>query len=286
MTKFKLSPLPDLLLEPIVRMALAEDLLPCGDITSDFVIPPRTELELHIRARETGVLAGSDAAQLTAKLVSPAIHLEWEIADGDELVPGALVGVITGDARMVLMAERTVLNFLGHLSGVATTTAQYVVAVAGTRAKVTCTRKTTPGLRILEKRAVLLGGGSNHRFSLGDALLIKDNHIVAAGGLRQALEHARDRAGHMRVIEVEVDTLEQLAIALEYRPDCILLDNMPPDMLRQAVGVVAGRCTLEASGGITLDTITKVAQSGVDYISVGALTHSARRLDFGLDAPP
>ena len=280
-----LSPLPDLLLEPIVRMALGEDLLPSGDITSDCVIEHDTRVELHLRAREAGVFAGCDAAQLAARLVDPAIQLDWKIAEGGALVPGAVVGVLAGNARKVLMVERTVLNFLGHLSGVATTTSRYVAAVAGTRAKVTCTRKTTPGLRIPEKRAVLLGGGSNHRFSLGDALLIKDNHIVAAGGLRSALERARERAGHMRIVEVEVDTLEQLVIALEYRPDCILLDNMPLDILCEAVRLVAGRCTLEASGGITLETIADVAKTGVDYISVGALTHSARRLDFGLDAP-
>jgi nicotinate-nucleotide pyrophosphorylase (carboxylating) len=181
------------------------------------------------------------------------------------------------------MAERTMLNFMGHLSGIATLTREYVRAVAGTRARITCTRKTTPGLRALEKRAVRLGGGINHRFSLADAVLIKDNHIAAAGGVRAALERAQSAAGHMRVIEIEVDTLAQLREALPLRPHCILLDNMDLDSLREAVALAGDSVVLEASGNIRLDTVRPVAETGVGYISVGALTHSAPRLDLGLD---
>lgn len=278
------SPLPDVILEPVVRLALLEDLAPAGDVTSATAIAADAEWRGLIRSREAGVIAGVDAALLAARLVDHRIGLRVIGGDGAAVSAGDAVMELSGNARSILMVERTMLNFLGHLSGIATLTRDYVRAIAATRARVTCTRKTTPGLRALEKRAVLLGGGVNHRFSLGDAVLIKDNHIAAAGGLRAALEAAKAAAGHMRVIEVEVDTLEQLREALPLQPHCVLLDNMSLEELREAVAITAGRVVLEASGNVRLDTIGAIAATGVDYISVGALTHSARRLDLGLDA--
>ncbi len=274
----------DLLIEPLVRLALMEDLVPAGDITSDAVVTAETQIELLIRSREHGVLAGTDAARLAVKLIDRDVACDWRVVEGASLQPGEIIGILRGNARSILMAERTVLNFLGHLSGIATTTASYAATIADTPTRVTCTRKTTPGLRLLEKRAVLVGGGVNHRYSLGDAMLIKDNHIFAAGSVSAALERAHAAAGHMRVVEIEVDTLEQLAEALPYKPHCILLDNMSLDDLREAVRLTARQSILEASGNVTLDSIRDIATTGVDYISVGALTHRLRRLDFGLDA--
>ena len=276
-------PLPDVILEPIVRLALLEDLAPAGDITSDSAVPSTTALHAVLRAREAGVVAGLDAALLSLRLVDPSVIVSVSIGDGAAVEAGGTIAEFRGAARSILMAERTMLNFMGHLSGIATLTREYVRAVAGTRARITCTRKTTPGLRALEKRAVRLGGGINHRFSLADAVLIKDNHVAAAGGVRAALERAQSAAGHMRVIEIEVDTLVQLREALPLRPHCILLDNMDLDSLREAVALAGDSVVLEASGNIRLDTVRPVAETGVGYISVGALTHSAPRLDLGLD---
>ena len=276
-------PLPDVILEPIVRLALLEDLAPAGDITSDSAVPSTTALHAVLRAREAGVVAGLDAALLSLRLVDPSVIVSVSIGDGAAMEAGGTIAEFRGAARSILMAERTMLNFMGHLSGIATLTREYVRAVAGTRARITCTRKTTPGLRALEKRAVRLGGGINHRFSLADAVLIKDNHVAAAGGVRAALERAQSAAGHMRVIEIEVDTLAQLREALPLRPHCILLDNMDLDSLREAVALAGDSGVLEASGNIRLDTVRPVAETGVGYISVGALTHSAPRLDLGLD---
>ena len=276
-------PLPDVILEPIVRLALLEDLAPAGDITSDSAVPSTTALHAVLRAREAGVVAGLDAALLSLRLVDPSVIVSVSLGDGAAVEAGGTIAEFRGAARSILMAERTMLNFMGHLSGIATLTREYVRAVAGTRARITCTRKTTPGLRALEKRAVRLGGGINHRFSLADAVLIKDNHIAAAGGVRAALERAQSAAGHMRVIEIEVDTLVQLREALPLRPHCILLDNMDLDSLREAVALAGDSVVLEASGNIRLDTVRPVAETGVGYISVGALTHSAPRLDLGLD---
>ena len=276
-------PLPDVILEPIVRLALLEDLAPAGDITSDSAVPSTTALHAVLRAREAGVVAGLDAALLSLRLVDPSVIVSVSIGDGAAMEAGGTIAEFRGAARSILMAERTMLNFMGHLSGIATLTREYVRAVAGTRARITCTRKTTPGLRALEKRAVRLGGGINHRFSLADAVLIKDNHIAAAGGVRAALERAQSAAGHMRVIEIEVDTLAQLREALPLRPHCILLDNMDLGSLREAVALAGDSVVLEASGNIRLDTVRPVAETGVGYISVGALTHSAPRLDLGLD---
>lgn len=276
-------PLPDVILEPIVRLALLEDLAPAGDITSDSAVPSTAALHAVLRAREAGVVAGLDAALLSMRLVDPSVAVSVSLGDGAAVEAGGVIAEFRGAARSILMAERTMLNFMGHLSGIATLTREYVRAVAGTRARITCTRKTTPGLRALEKRAVRLGGGINHRFSLADAVLIKDNHIAAAGGVRAALERAQSAAGHMRVIEIEVDTLVQLRKALPLRPHCILLDNMDLDSLREAVALAGDSVVLEASGNIRLDTVRPVAETGVGYISVGALTHSAPRLDLGLD---
>jgi len=276
-------PLPDVILEPIVRLALLEDLAPAGDITSDSAVSSAAALHAVLRAREAGVVAGLDAALLSLRLVDPSVVVSVSIGDGAAVEAGGVIAEFRGAARSILMAERTMLNFMGHLSGIATLTREYVRAVAGTRARITCTRKTTPGLRALEKRAVRLGGGINHRFSLADAVLIKDNHIAAAGGVRAALERAQSAAGHMRVIEIEVDTLAQLREALPLRPHCILLDNMDLDSLREAVALAGESVVLEASGNIRLDTVRPVAETGVGYISVGALTHSAPRLDLGLD---
>lgn len=277
------SPLPDVILEPIVRLALLEDLAPAGDITSDSAVPSAAALHAVLRARQPGVVAGLDAALLSLRLVDPSVVVSVSLGDGAAVEAGGVIAEFRGAARSILMAERTMLNFMGHLSGIATLTREYVRAVAGTRARITCTRKTTPGLRALEKRAVRLGGGINHRFSLADAVLIKDNHIAAAGGVRAALERAQSAAGHMRVIEIEVDTLAQLREALPLRPHCILLDNMDLDSLREAVALAGESVVLEASGNIRLDTVRPVAETGVGYISVGALTHSAPRLDLGLD---
>lgn len=276
-------PLPDVILEPIVRLALLEDLAPAGDITSDSAVPSAAALHAVLRARQAGVVAGLDAALLSLRLVDPSVVVSVSLGDGAAVEAGGVIAEFRGAARSILMAERTILNFMGHLSGIATLTRAYVRAVAGTRARITCTRKTTPGLRALEKRAVRLGGGINHRFSLADAVLIKDNHIAAAGGVRAALERAQSAAGHMRVIEIEVDTLAQLRDALPLRPHCILLDNMDLDSLREAVALAGDSVVLEASGNIRLDTVRPVAETGVGYISVGALTHSAPRLDLGLD---
>ena len=276
-------PLPDVILEPIVRLALLEDLAPAGDITSDSAVPSAAALHAVLRARQAGVVAGLDAALLSLRLVDPSVIVSVSLGDGAAVEAGGTIAEFRGAARSILMAERTMLNFMGHLSGIATLTREYVRAVAGTRARITCTRKTTPGLRALEKRAVRLGGGINHRFSLADAVLIKDNHIAAAGGVRAALERAQSAAGHMRVIEIEVDTLAQLREALPLRPHCILLDNMDLGSLREAVALAGDSVVLEASGNIRLDTVRPVAETGVGYISVGALTHSAPRLDLGLD---
>ena len=276
-------PLPDVILEPIVRLALLEDLAPAGDITSDSAVPSAAALHAVLRARQPGVVAGLDAALLSLRLVDPSVVVSVSLGDGAAVEAGGVIAEFRGAARSILMAERTMLNFMGHLSGIATLTRAYVRAVAGTRARITCTRKTTPGLRALEKRAVRLGGGINHRFSLADAVLIKDNHIAAAGGVRAALERAQSAAGHMRVSEIEVDTLAQLREALPLRPHCILLDNMDLASLREAVALAGESVVLEASGNIRLDTVRPVAETGVGYISVGALTHSAPRLDLGLD---
>jgi nicotinate-nucleotide pyrophosphorylase (carboxylating) len=272
-----------LIIEPIVRAALLEDLGRAGDITSDAIVPSDAWVEAVIMARQPGVIAGLDAALLAFELVEPALRIERLRADGARVERGDRVAGIAGPARGVLAAERTALNFLSRMSGVATATRALADAITGSRAKIVCTRKTTPGLRTLEKEAVRLGGGANHRFGLDDAMLIKDNHIALAGGVRPALERARAHAGHLVKIELEVDTLDQLAEALEEGIDAVLLDNMSPETLRRAVAIVDGRAVTEASGRISPETVAAVAATGVDLISSGWITHSAPILDLGLD---
>lgn len=279
-----LPPLPRLMLEPAVRAALIEDLGRAGDVTSDAVIPPGTRARALMRAREAGVAAGLDAARLAFELIDPGLAIEQPLVDGTRIAPGESLMTVVGEARAILAAERVALNFAGRLSGIATATRGIADAIAHTRAVIVCTRKTTPGLRLFEKRAVRAGGGGNHRWGLDDGMLIKDNHIAAAGGIRPALERARARAGHMLKIEIEVDTLDQLAEVLAVGgADNVLLDNMAPEMLRQAVAMAQGRVALEASGRITPGTAPAIAETGVDYLSAGWLTHSARILDLGLD---
>lgn len=278
-----LVPLPRLIVEPLVRAALLEDLGLAGDITSASVIPRDHRSTVVMAARQPGVIAGLDAAELAFALVDPEIVMRRHLQDGDAVKPGNVIATIEGRSRGLLSAERTALNFLGHLSGIATVTAQIAAAIRGTKASVACTRKTTPGLRALEKYAVRTGGGMNHRFALYDAVLIKDNHVAIAGGVTEAIRRARAGVGHMVKIEVEVDTLEQLREAMETGVDAVLLDNMTPDQLREAVAIVAGRAITEASGRVTPITAAAIAASGVDLISVGWLTHSAPVLDIGLD---
>jgi nicotinate-nucleotide pyrophosphorylase (carboxylating) len=280
-----LNPLLPLLYEPLVRTALLEDLGRAGDITADAIVPPDQQAKLVMRARQPGVIAGLDIARSVFQMVSPAASLRAQRPDGSAVEPGQVIAAIDGPARSLLTAERTALNFICHLSGVATATASLVAAVNGTRAQIVCTRKTTPGLRALEKYAVRAGGGANHRFGLDDAVLIKDNHIALAGGLGAAVERAKANVGHLVKIEVEVDTLSQLEEALSVGVDAVLLDNMTTEQLAQAVAMVDGRVTTEASGRITAATAPAIAATGVDLISAGWLTHSAASLDIGLDYP-
>jgi nicotinate-nucleotide pyrophosphorylase (carboxylating) len=278
-----IAPLPDILIDPIVRAALAEDLGRAGDVTASACLSADEQITAVFAARQEGRLAGLDCARLAIAAMDPTAVFEPRKADGDDLAPGDVIARVTGHARGILSTERVALNLLSRLCGVATLTRTFVRAVEGARARIVCTRKTTPGLRALEKYAVRCGGGINHRFGLDDAILIKDNHIAACGGVGEALERARAAAGHLMKIEVEVDTLAQLDLALPYRPDVIMLDNFGLEDLKTAVARVAGAVTLEASGGVNLATVRAIAATGVDAISVGALTHSAPILDIGLD---
>ena len=275
--------LPRLLVERAVAAALDEDLSTAGDITTDAIIPADATATAAIVARESGVVAGLDLAEAAFKALDPDIRFTRIVADGGGVAAGGKIATVSGKTRAILSAERTALNFLGRLSGIATLTASYVKAVEGTGARIACTRKTTPGLRALEKYAVRAGGGVNHRFGLYDAVLVKDNHIAAAGGIAGALARLKSRAGHSVRIEVEVDTLDQLAEALKFPIDAVLLDNMDAATLREAVKLVAGRGVTEASGGVTLENVREIASTGVDVISAGALTHSPRNLDSSLE---
>ena len=267
-----------------VRRALEEDLGRAGDITSAATIPEGTRARASLAARKPGVLAGLACAAEAFHQLDPAIEFHANKRDGDALKAGDVVAEIAGDARAVLSAERVALNFTTHLSGIATLTAVFVAKVKHTRAKIVCTRKTLPGLRALEKYAVRCGGGMNHRFGLDDAVLIKDNHVAVAGGVAAAMKAARASVGHLVKVEIEVDSLDQLAKVLGTGgADVVLLDNMDTATLKRAVELVAGKFALEASGGVTLDTVAAIAETGVDMISVGALTHSAPALDLGLD---
>jgi nicotinate-nucleotide pyrophosphorylase (carboxylating) len=272
-----------LLVEPTVVQALEEDLGRAGDITSDLIIPAAKKAKAKLVARKPGTIAGLIAAEFAFAAIDSALKFNVKLPDGSQAKAGAVIAAIEGSARAILTAERVALNFTGHLSGIATATHALVEALRGTKARIVCTRKTTPGLRVLEKYAVRCGGGFNHRFGLDDAILIKDNHIAAAGSITKAVNAARAGTAHMVKIEVEVDTLKQLDEALKIGVDTILLDNMPPDTLRRAVDLARGRAVLEASGNITLATVRAVAETGVDYISSGAITHSAPNLDVALD---
>jgi nicotinate-nucleotide pyrophosphorylase (carboxylating) len=282
-----LSPLPDLLLLPLVETALREDLGRAGDITTDAIIPRDMRSCAAFNSRQDGVVAGLDAARLAFNALDPAIVFTSLKKDGDEVKWSDCLARVEGLARGILSAERVALNFLCHLSGIASETRKLVEAAKPHKARICCTRKTTPGLRVLEKYAVRAGGGNNHRFGLDDAVLIKDNHIAVAGGILPAIERARKAVGHLVRIELEVDTLGQLDEALELLSaapiDAVLLDNMPTSLLKQAVEKVAGRIVTEASGGITLQNVSAIAATGVDVISVGWITHSAPILDIGLD---
>ncbi|MFC4216075.1 carboxylating nicotinate-nucleotide diphosphorylase [Pseudophaeobacter arcticus] len=276
--------LPDLLLEPLVRAALHEDLGQNGDITTRTVIPAETRYTARLNAREAGVISGMQIARIAFHLVDPALQVETLVADGSPCVPGDTLMTIKGSAAAILSGERVALNFAGRLSGIASLTAGFVAETKGTQTRITCTRKTTPGLRMVEKQAVIHGGGSNHRFGLSDAILIKDNHIAAAGGIPQVLNAAKASVSHMMKVEIEVDTLDQLSQVLETGgADVVLLDNMStPDLIR-AVEMTRGHLVTEASGNMKLERIAEVAATGVDFISSGALTHSASTLDLGLD---
>lgn len=275
--------LPELVIEPLVRAALLEDLGRAGDVTTDSIIAADARATVQLVSRESGVVAGLPLAVLTWRLVDPRITVEVHLPDGSRVEPGSVIATACGPARGLLTGERVALNFLGHLSGVATGTATIADAIAHTHAQVADTRKTIPGLRALQKYAVRCGGGANHRFGLDDAVLIKDNHIAVAGGVRAAVEAARASVGHLVKIEIEVDSLAMLAELLEVGADVVLLDNMGPDLLREAVTMVDGRLVTEASGRITPETAVPIAEAGVDLISVGWLTHSAKVLDIGLD---
>jgi nicotinate-nucleotide pyrophosphorylase (carboxylating) len=276
-----LSPLA---IEQAVTRALDEDLGRAGDITSIATIPETTPARAVMVARRAGVIAGLPLAVATFQKLSPEIDIQAHVRDGAAVAKGVQVLTISGPARAVLAGERTALNFVGRLSGIATLTSEYVRRTAGTKLRICCTRKTTPGLRALEKYAVRCGGGFNHRFGLDDAILIKDNHVAVAGGVRPVLERARSHVGHLVKVEIEVDTLIQLREVLDTAlADVVLLDNMDIPTLTEAVRLAQGRVVLEASGGVTLDSIAQIAMTGVDYVSSGALTHSAPNFDVGID---
>ena len=275
--------LDEVLLKPLVEAALTEDLGRRGDVTSQATIPADMQAQLQIKARQAGVICGMDLARLSFALVDAQIEFIAQVVDGETVAAGTVLAIVSGNARHLLTAERTALNFMTHLSGIATATRQIVDSVAEYPAQITCTRKTIPGLRTVQKYAVRCGGGRNHRLGLDDAILIKDNHIAIAGDIKTAIQQAQDFAGHLIPIEVEVDTLAQLEQALEAGVSLVLLDNMSPEILSKAVAMCKGRAKTEASGGITPETVQAVADTGVDFIAMGYLTHSTTALDIGLD---
>lgn len=280
----KMQPaLDEVLLKPVVISALTEDLGRRGDVTSQATIPATMQAQLQIKARQAGVICGMDLARLAFSMVDAHIEFEAQVVDGESVSADTVLATVSGNARHLLTAERTALNFLTHLSGIATATRDIVDSVADYPAQITCTRKTIPGLRVVQKYAVRCGGGRNHRLGLDDAILIKDNHIAIAGDITAAIKQAQDFAGHLIPIEVEVDNLDQLALALETGVDLVLLDNMSPEILVQAVAMCQGRAKTEASGGITPASVQAVARTGVDFIAMGYLTHSTTALDIGLD---
>lgn len=271
---------------PIIARALEEDFGAAGDITTDSIVAPDAKASASIVARREGRVAGLDVALAVFTTLDSAVTAEFGHHDGEDVLAGARLAVISGPARVLLSGERTALNLLGRMSGIATTTRDLTVAVGDHKARIVCTRKTAPGLRLLDKYAVRAGGGVNHRFGLGDGVLIKDNHRIMAGGVGPAVERVRQRLGHMVKVEVEVDTLAELEEALGLGVDAVLLDNMTPELLAEAVLLVGGRVVTEASGGITPDTVADVAAAGVDLISLGWLTHSVTNWDVGLDFEP
>ena len=275
--------LDEVLLTPIVEAALREDLGRRGDVTSQATIPAEMQAKLQIKARQAGVICGMDLARLAFRLIDTNIKFVAKVHDGERVAANTVLAIVSGNARHLLTAERTALNFMTHLSGIATATRQIVDSVAEYPAQITCTRKTIPGLRIVQKYAVRCGGGRNHRLGLDDAILIKDNHIAIAGDISTAIKQAQAFAGHLIPIEVEVDTLEQLEQALAVGVNIVLLDNMAPDVLTRAVAMCHGKAKTEASGGITPETVKAVAETGVDFIAMGYLTHSTTALDIGLD---
>lgn len=278
------SAVPDLILEPMIRNALMEDLGSYGDVTTRAVIPADTTYDAALNAREDAVVSGMQVARIAFQLVDPTLQIITHVNDGEPCKKGDRLMTIRGKASAILSGERVALNYAGRLTGIATKTAGFVAETKGTDTRVTCTRKTTPNMRLVEKLAVLHGGGFNHRYSLSDAILIKDNHIAAAGGVRQVLEATKATASHMMAVEIEVDRLDQLAEVLEVGgASVVLLDNMDNDTLRKAVAMVDGQMQTEASGNVTLERVASIAATGVDYISSGALTHSARTVDLGLD---
>ena len=282
-TAVVLAPLNPIHYEPIVRRALEEDLGRAGDLTTDAIVPAGARASGRIVARQPGRVAGLDVAAMAFSLLDPSVFVRVARPDGSDVEAGATLAVVEGPARALLTGERTALNLLGRMCGIATTTSHLVDRVGSNPARIVCTRKTAPGLRVLDKYAVRAGGGANHRFGLDDAVLIKDNHLLVAGSIAVAVTRVRDRLGHMVKVEVEVDSLDQLDELLRLGVDAVLLDNMPPDMLTRAVAMVDGRMMTEASGGITPDTVAAVAASGVDLISLGWLTHSVTNLDVALD---
>jgi len=283
-----LPPLPPTVIEPILRRALAEDFGNSGDLTAQLLIPENTQAKLVMRAREGGVVAGMQPAQMTYAAVNSRVVFGIQKPDGTQVKAGDIIATVEGPSRSLVSAERIALNFLGRMSGIATLTSQYVKSVQGTKVRIAATRKTTPGLRAVEKQAVLAGGGYTHRESLAAAIMIKDNHIALAGGIDKAMKAIAQRTDHMAKVSVEVDTHEQLKIVLPYNPDVILLDNMDAEALNKAVAIVddykGRRPVLEASGGVTLETVRGLAQTGIDVISIGALTHSAPNFDIGMDS--
>lgn len=278
-----ITPLSPLLYEHLVAAALREDLGRGGDITTDAIVPENAIQACALVARADGVVAGLDIAACAFRLVDPRVEFTAKHRDGARVKPGDELARVSGPARALLTGERVALNFLCHLSGIASVTRVIADSIAHTKARIICTRKTTPGLRALEKYAVRAGGGGNHRFGLDDGVLIKDNHVAIAGGVRIAVERARARAGHQVLVQLEVDTLEQLTEALDIGVHAVLLDNMDPSMLKRAVEMIAGRAVSEASGRVTAATAPAIAEAGVDLISAGWLTHSAPALDIGLD---
>lgn len=280
-----INPLPRVMLEPLVRYALLEDLGRAGDVTSDALIPAAERATFSLTVRQPGVVAGLDIARLAFELSDNegTISFDQQRGDGDRVVPGDVLASVSGSARSILTGERVALNFLGHLSGVASATATIADAIAHTHAQICCTRKTTPGLRAVEKYAVRAGGGANHRFGLDDAILVKDNHIATAGGIATAVARAKAAAGHLMAIEVEVDSLDQLQELLRDPVTAVLIDNFTPSMAAEAVAMVNGAMVVEASGTVTVETAPALAEACVDIISAGWITHSAAVLDVGLD---